>query len=94
MRGSLEWKCAISSRFWTHPESKLCLSFACDVVASRLLIEDQQWDVIALPGGMPGAEHLRDSEVLVKLLKAAVGGLEGASRWFGACDPLPKSLLL
>ena len=28
-----------------------------------------QWDVIALPGGMPGAEHLRDNEMLTKLLK-------------------------
>ena len=27
------------------------------------------WDVIALPGGMPGAEHLRDNEVLAEMLK-------------------------
>ncbi len=27
------------------------------------------YDLIALPGGIPGAEHLRDSEVLTKMLK-------------------------
>jgi transcriptional regulator GlxA family with amidase domain len=27
------------------------------------------WDLIALPGGMPGAEHLRDSADLVSLLQ-------------------------
>jgi len=29
----------------------------------------QDWDCIALPGGMPGAERLRDSEPLLKLLQ-------------------------
>lgn len=29
----------------------------------------ETWDVIALPGGMPGAERLRDNEVLVEMLK-------------------------
>jgi putative intracellular protease/amidase len=29
----------------------------------------KNWDLIALPGGMPGAEHLRDSDVLVDLIK-------------------------
>ena len=30
---------------------------------------DKQWDMIALPGGMPGAEHLRDSSILISLLE-------------------------
>jgi len=30
---------------------------------------NQTYDCIALPGGMPGAEHLRDSAPLIKLLK-------------------------
>ncbi|MGD2089163.1 MAG: DJ-1/PfpI family protein [Candidatus Aminicenantes bacterium] len=30
---------------------------------------DQTFDLIALPGGMPGAEHLRDSTELVDMLK-------------------------
>lgn len=29
----------------------------------------EEWDLIALPGGMPGAEHLRDSEPLIALLE-------------------------
>ncbi len=29
-----------------------------------------RWDCIALPGGMPGAEHLRDCGTLTQLLKA------------------------
>jgi 4-methyl-5(b-hydroxyethyl)-thiazole monophosphate biosynthesis len=41
---------------------------------------DKDWDLIALPGGMPGAQHLRDSPVLVDLLKKhkAAGKLYGA----------------
>lgn len=30
----------------------------------------QTYDCIALPGGMPGANHLRDSEVLITILKS------------------------
>ena len=30
---------------------------------------DAEWDAIALPGGMPGAEHLSGSEPLTELLK-------------------------
>ena len=30
---------------------------------------EHQWDLIALPGGMPGAERLRDSPDLDKLLR-------------------------
>ncbi len=29
----------------------------------------QEWDLIALPGGMPGAEHLRDCSALISLLE-------------------------
>ena len=34
--------------------------------------ENQEYDLIACPGGIPGAIHLRDSEVLTKLLKNQV----------------------
>ena len=40
-------------------------------VVADCLIEDcsgKEWDAIALPGGMPGAEHLRDSAALKELL--------------------------
>jgi len=32
-------------------------------------VKDQDFDLIALPGGMPGAEHLRDCSVLIQMLK-------------------------
>lgn len=41
-------------------------------ISADTLIEsccNQSWDLIALPGGMPGSERLRDSEILVKILK-------------------------
>jgi len=42
------------------------------IVADKLLSEckGEKYDLIALPGGVPGAEHLRDSEPLISLLKA------------------------
>ena len=41
------------------------------IVADCLIAEcnDKTFDLIALPGGMPGAEHLRDSKELVSMLK-------------------------
>ncbi len=41
------------------------------LVADRLIAEcaDDTYDLIALPGGMPGAEHLRDCDQLVRMLK-------------------------
>ena len=34
----------------------------------------QTYDCIALPGGMPGAEHLRDSAELIEMLEEAEAG--------------------
>jgi 4-methyl-5(b-hydroxyethyl)-thiazole monophosphate biosynthesis len=31
---------------------------------------DENWDLIAIPGGMPGAQHLSDCHPLIHLLKA------------------------
>lgn len=41
------------------------------IVADRLITAcaDDSYDLIALPGGMPGAERLRDNKVLTALLK-------------------------
>ena len=41
------------------------------LVADQLISECVQntYDLIVLPGGMPGAEHLRDSKELVEMLK-------------------------
>lgn len=42
--------------------------------------EDRNFDLIVLPGGMPGANHLRDSGVLKRMLQRqqAAGGFYGA----------------
>lgn len=49
-----------------------CLFYLMLIFLSLQLIEDcaeDEYDVIALPGGMPGAEHLRDSDVLISMLR-------------------------
>ncbi len=51
--------------------------------------KDETFDLIALPGGMPGAEHLRDTEVLVDLLKTQ----EAAGRLYGAICASPAVVL-
>jgi 4-methyl-5(b-hydroxyethyl)-thiazole monophosphate biosynthesis len=52
------------------------------LVADRLIGDcaREVYEVIVLPGGMPGAEHLRDCETLVRLLRRqlAQGGYLGA----------------
>lgn len=52
------------------------------LVADALIADcvNQNYDCIALPGGMPGAEHLRDSADLIGMLKKqkAAGKLYGA----------------
>ena len=51
---------------------KCKMSRGLNVVADVTIEEaaDSKWDCIALPGGMPGAERLRDSPTLTELLKA------------------------
>ena len=55
-------------------------------VVADCLIEEcrgKPWDAIALPGGMPGAERLRDSAALKALIGSRVAvGVERASRVF------------
>ena len=45
----------------------------------------QTYDCIALPGGMPGAEHLRDSADLIGMLKRQ----KATGRWYGAICASP-----
>lgn len=42
------------------------------IVADQLIANciESKYDLIALPGGMPGAEKLRDSELLIEMLKS------------------------
>lgn len=51
-------------------ELQITASRGVNIVADTLIADcaDNTYDLIALPGGMPGAEHLRDSAVLTKLL--------------------------
>jgi len=51
-------------------------------------IRDQVFDLIVLPGGLPGADYLRDNERLQTLLKSHAG--EG--RYVGAICAAPKAL--
>jgi 4-methyl-5(b-hydroxyethyl)-thiazole monophosphate biosynthesis len=50
---------------------------------------NQTYDCIALPGGMPGAEHLRDSAPLIEKLKQQ----KQAGRWYGAICASPAVVL-
>jgi 4-methyl-5(b-hydroxyethyl)-thiazole monophosphate biosynthesis len=50
---------------------------------------DTVYDCIAVPGGMPGAEHLRDSEILTTLLHSQ----RDAGRLYGAICAAPVVVL-
>jgi protein deglycase len=47
------------------------------------------WDLVALPGGMPGAEHLRDSDALISLLERQ----KKEGKWYGAVCASPAVVL-
>ncbi len=61
------------------------------LVADALLADcvEPGYDLIALPGGMPGAEHLRDCVPLIDLLKAQ----RAAGRLYGAICAAPVVVL-
>jgi len=67
------------------------------IVADALISDckDQRYDLIALPGGMPGAEHLRDCEPLIEMLREQreAGRLYGAICASPAVGLLPHGLL-
>jgi 4-methyl-5(b-hydroxyethyl)-thiazole monophosphate biosynthesis len=75
----IEAACIIDTLRRAGAEVTVASVGALQVVASRgmkLLADvqiahcvDQLYDCIALPGGMPGAEHLRDSAPLIEMLK-------------------------
>lgn len=52
-------------------ELQITASRGTRIVADRRIVEcvDEIYDLIALPGGIPGAENLRDSEELIDMLK-------------------------
>ena len=49
----------------------------------------EEWDLVALPGGMPGAEHLRDSAPLIQLLEKQ----NKAGKMYGAVCASPAVVL-
>jgi len=61
------------------------------IVADRLIAEcvDEVFDLIVLPGGIPGAEHLRDSPELKALLQRQ----KEENRWYGAICAAPAVVL-
>lgn len=52
-------------------------------------IADREYDLIALPGGMPGAEHLRDTPALIAQLRAQ----DARAALFGAICAAPGVVL-
>lgn len=59
-----------------------------DVLLSE--VANRQWDAIVLPGGVPGAEALRDSGLLTEMLKKQAA----AERWYGAICAAPAFVLV
>lgn len=61
------------------------------IVADRLIAEcmDDVFDLIVLPGGIPGAEHLRNSPELKALLQRQ----KSENRWYGAICAAPAIVL-
>lgn len=51
-------------------------------------ISNERFDLIALPGGQPGADHLRDSKPLQTLLKQHADG----QKWLAAICAAPRVL--
>lgn len=74
-----------------HDELTITAARRTRITADRLMSEctNQQFDLIALPGGMPGAEHLANCEPLIQKLKAQ----REAGRWFAAICAAPAVAL-
>ena len=49
----------------------------------------EEWDLIALPGGMPGATYLRDCKTLIELLKRQ----QAQGKYYGAICASPSIVL-
>ena len=75
------------------PQGKLQITASRGVklVADVLLeaVADESFDMLLLPGGIPGAEHLRDSKLLLKMLKAQ----QARGAWIAAICASPALVL-
>ena len=63
------------------------LKIMADITIEEASKED--WDLIALPGGVPGADHLRDCDTLIAMLKKQ----QAASKLYGAMCASPAVVL-
>jgi 4-methyl-5(b-hydroxyethyl)-thiazole monophosphate biosynthesis len=72
-------------------QSQITASRGVRLVADALISDCTKvvYDLIALPGGMPGAEHLRDSGELAELLKAQAS----SGRFYAAICASPAVVL-
>ncbi|SDK62123.1 DJ-1 family glyoxalase III [Microbulbifer yueqingensis] len=73
------------------PALKVTASRGVVIEADCLLDEcgNGPWDLVALPGGMPGAEHLAGSELLMGIVREQLAG----DRWLGAICAAPVVVL-
>ena len=72
-------------------ELQISASRGVKIVADRVITDcaNEAFDMIVLPGGMPGAEHLRDSEELIAILKEQ----KAAGRFYAAICAAPAVVL-
>jgi len=72
-------------------EMQITASRGVKIVADALIgdCKGQEYDLIALPGGMPGAEHLRDCSELIEILKKQ----RQANRFYAAICASPAVVL-
>ena len=75
-----------------EPELTVKCSRGVQLVADASLesVADEEWDAVALPGGMPGSERLRDSLALQRVLKRQ----HEAKRIYAAICAAPAVALL
>jgi 4-methyl-5(b-hydroxyethyl)-thiazole monophosphate biosynthesis len=62
------------------------------VIVADTLIEacrQSEYDLVVLPGGIPGAQHLHDSAALIEILKRQ----HDSARWYGAICASPAVVL-
>ncbi len=71
---------------------KIRTSHGIPIICDKLIGDcvDETYDLIVLPGGMPGATHLGDSPELITMLRKQKSG----GRWFGAVCASPAVVLL
>lgn len=73
------------------PHTRITASRAVSLNADCLIGDcaGKDWDLIALPGGMPGAEHFHNCEPLMQMVREQLS----AGRWLGAICASPAVVL-